>query len=287
MTRRAWLLGGGTALGAVQVHTLKRLRDQHGLPDAIYGTSIGSVNGIAAMIDDLDALEARWRSIRGSSDFQSLAWMAPPYPVHRILPWPAPAGVYHFGPLYAHLLKDIADRAPVTKAYACAVALDTKQYHRLPLHDADAETRARAVIASCSQVPIHASPLINGSPMADGGVHHVIPRCEGEWDEIWAVSCSPVSSAGNEVAPEGVGPMRSLEVAIDRHERSDLIWLYWMAARGTRVWLVEPSVRPGEPFDASAETIKWRLDVAGPAAWDNRRLLQRMAASDLMRSLLG
>lgn len=50
-TRTAWVLGGGGNLGSIQVGMLQALADRGEVPDAVFGCSVGSLNGLAMAAD--------------------------------------------------------------------------------------------------------------------------------------------------------------------------------------------------------------------------------------------
>ena len=50
-TRTAWVLGGGGNLGSIQVGMLRALAERGEVPDAVFGCSVGSLNGLAVAAD--------------------------------------------------------------------------------------------------------------------------------------------------------------------------------------------------------------------------------------------
>lgn len=64
----AVVLSGGGAKGAFQVGVLKQLEEKFGVPETIYGTSIGAVNAAIYSAAGAQGLEEAWRDIRQKSD---------------------------------------------------------------------------------------------------------------------------------------------------------------------------------------------------------------------------
>lgn len=61
--RTAWVLGGGGNLGSVQVGMLSALVDRGEVPDAVFGCSVGALNGLAMAADPSAAGVERLRRI--------------------------------------------------------------------------------------------------------------------------------------------------------------------------------------------------------------------------------
>lgn len=261
-------------MGAVQVHPARMLHLHYGMPDRVDGTSIGAVTAWARGVGDLDTLERVWRSIDGAKDFQRLRWW-----------WPF-GGLYEFSPLARLLRKNIADKPLLTPTYAHLVDLASKAYERAPLHDLTPEQRVEAVIASCSQYGIHTAAMYKGRPCADGGARHSIPWVPEHFDFVHVVSCSPVSTPfeDNHIEPADVSIARGLEVILDGIQAKDYA-LMCLQASTSKVVLIEPASRYGNPFDASAKTIKHRLEVVGPEAWSRRRWVHPIKREDALRIL--
>lgn len=69
----AWVLPGGGARGAYQVGMMLELHRAGITPSAIYGTSVGAVNGLAyAMTGRPEVVGSIWRSVRKRSDLMAL-----------------------------------------------------------------------------------------------------------------------------------------------------------------------------------------------------------------------
>lgn len=262
MAKKLLLLGGGTVLGASQAYPLRMYFEEQGFPHTVVGSSIGAVGAIALAVDILDQLDPIWRGINSTGDFQQLNYWSS-YTYHKM--GYGFGGLFNFNPLRKLLLKEVGHKVAHCEAFAAVVNLADKSYNRLALHNVSMEDRALRVVASCAQVPIHAAPLVDGQPMGDGGILHVIPRMSDTWSEITVIACSPVSTSrvDNKLELHELGLMRSLEVALDQHELLDYVWLL-KQAQTCSVCIVEPDRRPGKPFDASKKAIARLLDEVGP-----------------------
>lgn len=256
---RVELYGGGTALGAVQVHTAEQLDAAFGLPDRIDGTSVGALTAVMRAQGALPRLRAIWRDeIKGARSFQALN-----------LPdiW---RGLFKLEPLRRKLQADVDPRRFQCDVYAHMVDLGTKRYDVVRLNSLPASEVYDALICSSTQYGIHEAARFGGRLKVDGGVRHVIPAIHSwrDYDRIDVISCSPVSCSAkdNEIPDHEITFGRSLELLVDAVEGRDYLRLRrWAEQR--EVWLYEPHERPGDPFDASRLTTRWRLETVGKAMW--------------------
>ena len=76
MKERALLLSGGAFRGAVQIPIIEKLFEQYQY-DAIYGVSVGSLNGSMLAQYDLYELRKIWDNVNGIKDFLKLQWYWP------------------------------------------------------------------------------------------------------------------------------------------------------------------------------------------------------------------
>lgn len=268
MSRTAWLLSGGTVLGADTLIPIQNLVRERGWPDAIYGVSVGSVNGakLAEGTDmALSELIEMWRAVDGAGDFQKLN-----------LPdlWD---GLFHFGPLKKKLRRHVSTDRMQIECFAGHVDLADKAYRNIRLNNLPNEMAWEAIIGSSTQSGIHEEAFIQGRPVTDGGVLRVLPDMENwaDFDEFHCFFCSPTDRRVP-VAPGDVGlhAGRALRILIDQVVEKDLLRIQRWANAGKRVWVYAPPVDPGDPFDASHETIRWRIDELGQQVWETRKVLQ-------------
>jgi len=271
MGRTAWLLGGGTALGAVQVAVLEQLRARDGLPDAIYGVSVGALNALLAARDDLPALRTEWSAVRGTKTFQR----------PQIDIW---NGLFSMRPLRKLLAPYAHPQALRTECYAGLVDLGRGVYQNVALHELPTGADVvDAVVGSATQPGIHETARLHGRLVADGGVRHVLPAVP-DWETyetVHAVLCAPVDRQDTlpqkRVNSAIEAAERTLELLLERVAADNVQRLRAWAAGGVAVWLYAPKDGGalGRPFDASPETIARRLDTIGPAMWESRQQLGR------------
>jgi len=273
VTRRLLIAGGGTLLGASQLHALGEL----GPPrpdDEGHASSIGAVNLALWACGRLGVLEAVWRSVRGVGDFQRLALFQA---LGDLLTRPLThRGLFSLAPLRQLLREHFHPGDLRCDVYAVVVQLDAKAVHRVRLNNLDQAAAIDAIIASCSQYPIHRYVEIGGHPCADGGIVAKVPvpprSWWGKYSEAWALATEPIDQPGRDHAIDAneVGPMRPVELQTDVNERRSYLELRRLSQR-LPTWLVQPAERPASPWDASS--VGRLLDTVGPEAWAARRSL--------------
>lgn len=73
--RTAWVLGGGGNLGSIQVGMLRALAARGEVPDAVFGCSVGSLNGLAMAADPspegVERLRQIWLDVEDEAVFPS------------------------------------------------------------------------------------------------------------------------------------------------------------------------------------------------------------------------
>lgn len=262
------LLSGGTALGADQVWTIEQLWSRGVRPAVVCGVSVGANNGVALAQGQPDRLRKRWLDIDGTRSFMS------PNLEHL------GRGLYDLDP-QRKVLRDEVVAAPWACEYWVGVAdYQEDRYRSIRVDTLDRADAVDAIIASSSQPVIMEWVEIGGHVCLDGGAFHVLPLVPKEWTdrvtEVHAIFASPLQRR-NRKAKQKVNKVweiasRSAEIWIDRVVRDDFERLQLLAASGVEVWVYAPD-DAGRPFDASPETIRWRLDVVGREMWDHRRRL--------------
>jgi len=259
---RAWLFSGGTALGAVQVHTAEQLRARDGLPDLVAGVSVGSLTALLAAQDRLSRLRELWGTVKGAKWFQRIK-----------VDFNLLDGIYTLAPLRRRIVPEL-DYPLRTELRVGLVDLRTKRYRSIRANAHDTETIADALIASSTQPGIHEESMWRGKKAADGGLIHVIPdpaplaRDDLRGWTIHAVLCTPASREHPPPKNQSVSAVaRGLECLVDAVVAADVARLQTYARRGAVVWLYSPPQWPGDPFDATQRTIRYRLDEVGPEVW--------------------
>lgn len=257
---RAELYSGGTAGVAVQLAAARQLA-AFPQPVELHGTSGGILTATMRGARRLERLDAIWRTLRGTRSFQRLRWW-----------WPF-NGLYTLDPLRRLIRAELQPKDLRHPTYAHLVDLADKSYHAVLLNELDLDGMVDAMVGSCTQYGIHSACTFRGRLVADGGLRHVIPIPPRAWwrrySSVYAVAAAPVvcPARDNPLEQSEVTWSRSLEMLVDVVEASDLRCLRAMPGPVT---LVQPTQRPGDPFDASPETIRWRLDEVGPEAWRAR-----------------
>lgn len=191
------VLSGGAAKGSIQFGFIKYLYEQGLRPDAVYGTSVGSLNACGLSYVGIDGTERMWGKVKTISDVFKVNWFGP---LKRIIgfffksvKW---SGIYNSKPLRKLVEQTIAEgQIPKIPAYACMVSLRTGEIKYVM---AGEEGYLDAVIASTS-VPV-VSDLVG--EWGDGGVREQSPlkkAIDDGADKIVVVLCNPY----RENPPEG------------------------------------------------------------------------------------
>lgn len=267
-------LGGGTALGAVQVPIIEHLFGALGAPKEVAGVSVGAVNAALTAEHRLVDLRDEWASIRGTGDFAA----------RQADPW---NGLRSLRPLRRRLEARRAGAALRCPCWAGLVDIADEEYRSVGLHDlADLSTRHDAIIGSASQPwPVFEAADLCGRPVVDGGAGgHVLPPLPGwrELGELHVVSCSPigVGRRRRHQVEQIRAPWKRTSIAFamllsrqaneDAEDFEDLA----RANPAVKVWLYAPSSweAVGDPFDASPEDIQRRF-AEGERMVQTRRLL--------------
>jgi hypothetical protein len=269
---KVWLLSGGGFKGAVQLATMRALR-QGGLPDAIYGVSVGSINGALAAQDDLDVAERIWGELDDGSPIDGIRGFLSPA-VHR---W---RGILSLGPMRRQANKLIAVPKLQTR-YGCGIVIRDPAPEQAPYVQPEfgrgAHPEASGGLAI--QEAIEASSAVAGvmepvdttwagrpALLADGGHQHVFPVLPSgtplDGLEVHAIGCSAIA-----------GPVRrrdqvdglldavvwAMERAMHAAYLGDIARLHAYARGGARVSLYLPYRSTGGMLQADRATIEDRL----------------------------
>lgn len=276
---RALLLGGGAFRGAVQVPIIARLFEQHKY-DAVYGVSVGSLNGVMFAQHDIDLLWSLWTNMRGVKDFL------------RISLWPF-NGLYSMRPLRKKLEMYTCLKRLKIPFSAGVVSLINKKYYNL-CSDEMMKNRELwdACEASSAIVGIMKSPeiIIEGKKHqgADGGFRNIIPTpAPCSYDYIDVVPCTPLDRE-NIKAPKHWNTLslaaRGIEVMEDEIFNKDYLQIAAHLNPGGVMTVYAPREDTGPQFDASCEMIQKRFEIGQNAYFHPKRLTRKQA--DLLRKLL-
>lgn len=297
MKRVALLLGGGTALGAVQVYPIERV-----IAECVYnGWSLSCVEGVSVGAQHAPLVaqgrEHRirhlWSKITSTRSFMRPNWegmaLALLGLVVRLLLWPLAwlgfvedrerwplQGLTTLKPIRKLALPELSHPILVKCRVGVVDYEDGPQYRSVSLEGLRPVARMAAMLASSAQPILMTGWRIGGYLGFDGGIKHVIPLLEDwrDYDRIYVVACTPVArlekATPSEVNGIGEVAMRSVEAWTDSAFAGDIERLRMWANAGKEVILIAPLESAGDPFDASPETNQFRMDVLGPILWKNR-----------------
>lgn len=211
-TKRALVLSGGSIKGAFQAGAIAELLDSGFVPDAIYGTSVGSLNGSFLTERAGRAVRAGqtpdWAEIGRALEKFWLEDLKSPAQVgtqRRLLPLATAllrsrfAGLIDTGPL-RKLLETVLEpdnlRASPVRFYACAVNLANGE----AVYASQDYSGILDYIIASTAIPVEMPHVnIGNAPYVDGGVREVAPlgkAIEDEADEIACICCLPRNLEG-------------------------------------------------------------------------------------------
>lgn len=189
--KTAYVLSGGGAKGSYQVGVMKRLHEAGVVPDAIYGTSVGSINAATYAHAGMERLEELWLNIKGkqwwrpwtpSADILSFNWM---------MLLMSADGLYNLEPLRKQLIAECKDD-PTCEAVVTRVSLNTGAVDYVSNKFVPRQDFVSAVVGS-SAIPGAMSPE---GEWVDGGVREVAPIRKAIKDgaeKIYVIMCNPIA----------------------------------------------------------------------------------------------
>lgn len=257
---RVWLLEGGSFHGAVQVPILEHLIEHERLPDCIYGTSVGAINGVLAAANDIETLKLIWTSLDDKSWFFGVNGIMSFSIWHR-------KGIYSLGPLARKLRRHVSLKNLLTVFGAGIVTREDGEYRVLRSDKMFEDHELRlAVLASSAMAGIHEPYRVQiGKDRligSDGGHRHVIPVPPSGVTEVVAILTAPVNERVQPTsAVDGLkdAVLWGMEVALDNARYRDILDLRALASTGVRVRVYFPRERFGSMFDADSATIRQRF----------------------------
>lgn len=272
------ILGGGTALGAVQEPIVRKLYERLGRPKWVVGTSVGSLTAVqvAGGKAGLDRLTATWDDVDGASFFQK----------PRIDIW---NGFFSLNPLRRELVAREGAARLFIPTYVGLVDAATQEHRLVQLNGLPLVERHDAIICSCAQPIIHRREKLHGRVCLDGGVASVLgvnqqlKQLIKGVDEFHVISCSPTrldrrrTRSPDKVDNVWEAAQVAFEVMLNRSVNRDLLILrrFTQHSRAPkRMWLYAPGSwgEVGEAFDASAETIRHRRHTVATAMMNKAEL---------------
>jgi predicted acylesterase/phospholipase RssA len=278
--KRALLLGGGNSRGPLAVYPMRQLLALHGAGAyaTVIGGSVGALNAALFAEGRLDDLDALYRSVDGKGFYLHL---------NTRIGGDRRGGIYTLRPLYKRIATTIERKniRPGLRAGVGVVDLITGEYRNVYADRLSSDTAwAMSIVASCAQPvimdwwPVEVTKGVE-HPCVDGGVRHVIPdlRDWEDYDAIDVIACQDLDAPDRKDKAQVDDLLdvaqRALHIASDQNLRGDVERLKRWAKAGKKVTLYSPPEYPGDPFDASAAMMTWRLDVLGPRTWANGRVL--------------
>lgn len=174
----AIVLSGGAAKGSVQFGTLKYLHEQGFRPNAVYGTSVGSLNAAGYAFKGIDGLQTMWNSITSRSkvfkfNLKSLVLGS--------------SGLFNAAPL-KKLIEDNTKGTPSCDAYACTVHIETGEIKYSHCSDPDFVEKCTA----SASIPALCDDL---DGWIDGSVREQTPLRQAIKDgatKIIVILCNPI-----------------------------------------------------------------------------------------------
>jgi len=256
---RALLLSGGAFRGAVQVPVIEELCSRN-YYDAIYGVSVGSINGAMAAQDELDKLREIWDTVDGVGSFLRPKWY-----------WPF-KGYYDMTPLRTKLEKYLSlDRVKI-RYRAGVVSGTTGEYFNLKAEDMllDREYHDAVQASSCQAgIMIPGTFIHKGKEHLgyDGGYRNIIPVPDRRYDHIDVVACTPIDrmKMRDEFKSKDLLPMllRGIQIMQDEIFDRDISSIIWSGADSVTVYA--PQESPGDSFVADKKTIEFRYKLGEEA----------------------
>lgn len=256
MPKTALVLSGGGAGGAFQIGVLKKIwaEEQHNI-SAIYGTSVGALNGAALKYIGLTQLEFIWRGIKGRGDVLSINW-------HAFLG--LARGKYSTKPLQK-LISLVIDRPPLRPALDVFVSVVDLENGEIFYAESRGADFAKMVLASAS-VPFHMEPV---GMLVDGGVrdHTPITRAIEDGAERVIVICNnPISRRQRDPYKKISWPylvdigIRSTDILQAEVLYGDLIRCFYQFGDKIQLEVYAPEIRIIDTFEYNPAKISAAIE---------------------------
>jgi len=263
---RALILSGGAFRGAIQVPVIEYLKKHHEY-DAVFGVSVGSINGAMFAQDDLPGLRDLWDEIDNVRGFLHLKWY-----------WPF-NGLYSMKPMREKLQRYLRLDKIKTPFYAGVVSFTDGEYRNLCTENMEKNIELwDAVEASSCMAGIMVTPTIKieGEDHigCDGGFRNIIPvPTDKSYDYLDVVACTQIDRIkSKDFDKRDLLSIikRSLEILEDEVFDKDIMELLECSSE---VRIFSPQAYPGESLDASKEIIEYRYKL-GKEAINNPLILR-------------
>jgi NTE family protein len=167
----AFVLGGGGNLGAVQVGMLRALLEHDIHPDAVFGCSVGALNGAALCEDptlaNVDRLTELWKTLHGK-DVLPTGWFSTAVQFAR-----RGEALHNLGPLREVVESFLtAERFDELRLHFECVVTDVDRAAEVWLSNG---SLVDAVLASSAIPSIYPSVVIDGVRYRDGAIVNDVP----------------------------------------------------------------------------------------------------------------
>ncbi len=259
--KRVLILSGGAFRGAVQLPVIKYLLEKYEY-DMIYGTSVGSVNGVLAAQGEFELLKEIWDNVSGKQDMLKLMWY-----------WPF-RGLYSLAPMRALLEKHVSlDKIKIPFA-AGVVSYTDGEYYNLDTRKMTEDKQLwDAVQASSCMAGIMVPEYmeINGETHlgVDGGFRNIFPVPDEASEYCFdVVSCTPLDRMAMKESKDSRWILdllvKAIEIFEDEIFDKDLAELKSKAGEGC-VTVYAPQSYPGSALDGSPEAIRRRYELGEEA----------------------
>ncbi len=258
MKNRALLLSGGGFRGAIQVPILERLFQEHEY-DAVYGVSVGAINGAMFAQHDLYQLRELWEQIDGIQKFLNVQWY-----------WPF-KGLLSMDPLRREIEERVALEKMIIPFYSGIISGTTGEYFTICSKDLTDNLDLWNLIqgAACLagiMIPGKFNHLGCNHIGLDGGYENIIPIPDQRYRYLDVVACKPldgkakISNRYNNVLSMAV---RGLKIFENETFQRDLTLLQYNSAE--KITVYAPQKDPGDFLDASRELIDYRFKLGEDA----------------------
>lgn len=186
--KTAFVLSGGGAKGSYQAGVLYQLSNKGIVPNVIYGTSVGAINGAAMSYLSAEEIKEMWLTLKDNEVIWPTGFM-------KYLCWPKvlfSGGFYSLEPLENSLKKLFAGKIHNIESQSCYVDLKSGEAVYCSNFKVSQDEYIKSVLAS-SAIPM----LMEDQNYAvDGGVRHHTPiekAIEDGADIIYVILCRPYS----------------------------------------------------------------------------------------------
>lgn len=259
MKERALLLSGGAFRGAVQIPVIERLFEEFEY-DAVYGVSVGSINGVMFSQHELYELRKFWDDINGVGGFLKLKWY-----------WPF-NGLYSMRPLRKKLEANV-DLGKIKTPFAAGIVSGTTgEYLNISTLEMTKNEQLWDAIQSSSCI---AGVMTPGTFIYDnvehigfdGGYRSIIPIPHEDFKILDVVTCTPLDRMKMKVEfqKRDILSLATRGIEIFEDEVFDKNLLTLQNSKAEKITVYSPQEYPGAALDASSEMIRFRYKLGEEA----------------------